>query len=116
MTNDELKLMALKVLEEAARQARLMPVPRSLGLRFALAWLYAAGGGEKWLYDGFWREATRPVGAGSEEGPAAIVRSQTVNACLNGIYRAVGVERTAELQFPEESTGRRAAANDTSAA
>jgi hypothetical protein len=81
---EQLRDKALLALEEAARQSREAPVTRSRALGFALAYLWAYGGGDREMFLWFWRSLT---------DANAIGRSQNVNASLNGIYRAVGARR-----------------------
>ena len=90
---DQLKGKALAALEEAAERAGEAPVRPSHALRFALAFLYAIGDGERWPFDGFWQAVTRGAGSAEQPGAAAIGRSQSANACLNAIYRSVGMLR-----------------------
>jgi hypothetical protein len=96
---DQLKMMALAALEEAAIATGDAPVAPGRALRLALAYLYAQGEGDRWPFDHFWRAVTRGHGEEEQEGAAAIGRSQAANACLNAIYRAVGVERTAAIIY-----------------
>jgi hypothetical protein len=70
------------------------PLPRALGLRFALAYLYATTAGERWLFDEFWKHATSSAGT---DYTSAFARRQSLTACMNGICRAAGMERTPEL-------------------
>ena len=90
---EQLTLKALLALEEAAKRTSDAPVPPSYALRFALAYLYAIGDGERWPFDGFWQAVTRGWREPPQSGVEAIGRWQSANACLNGIYRAVRVER-----------------------
>ena len=90
---DQLKRKALRALEEAAEQTFDAPVQPSHALRFALAFLYALGEGERWPFDRFWEAVTRGWGKPAESGGAGIARAQTANACLNAIYLAVRTTR-----------------------
>lgn len=105
--HDELVTRALLVLEATLYETAKRPVPRSLGLRFTLAYLYAAARCERSCFDGFWREVTddAPCEDGGE-GVKALGRSAGANAYLNGLYRAVGVKRTNDMMFkgPREAT------------
>jgi hypothetical protein len=98
---ERLKVKALLALEEVARQADHEPLSKTRQLRFLLAFLYSLDGGERWPYDQLWREATAPVPKGTTPAAARIGRSQTVNACLNAIYRGVGVERTSTMIYQD---------------
>lgn len=91
-SKEHLTFKALVGLDEAAESSG--PVPPSFALRFALAYLYATSDGERWLYDDFWRAATRQPGS---DFMSAMCRRQTLTACLNGICRAAGSERTPDL-------------------
>ncbi|HWT12315.1 MAG TPA: hypothetical protein VN231_06150 [Allosphingosinicella sp.] len=92
-TSDQLLAKALYALEETLEKCAAAPAPPSGALRFTLAWL-AARGAERRPFDAFWREATRPLAPGEDRGAAAIARVQAATAALNGIYRAVGAERS----------------------
>lgn len=98
--HDELVARALLVLESALYETAQRPVPRTLSLRFTLAYLYAVARCERSCFDGFWREVTddRPC-QGGEEVVKALGRSAGANAYLNGLYRAVGVKRTNNMMF-----------------
>ncbi len=72
--------MALAAIEEAAEQSRGKRIVRTTELRFALAYLWASNGAERWPFDNFWK-------ALADEND--IGRSQGVNAGLNAIRRAV---------------------------
>ena len=97
---DELVTRALLVLEDALNLTSDRPVPRTLALRFTLAYLYAVARRDRDSFDSFWRHTThdQPCQDGTE-GVKALGRSQNANANLNGIYRAVGVKRTNEMMF-----------------
>lgn len=91
-SKEHLTFKALVALDEAAES--LEPVPKSFALRFALAYLYASTDGDRWLFDDFWRTATSTAGP---DYIGAVARRQTLNACLTGICRSVGMERTPDL-------------------
>lgn len=97
---DQLTTRALLVLEAALNETSDAPVPRSLSLRFTLAYLYAVSRGERSSLDGFWRNVTddRPCEDGAER-IRGLGRSQNANAQLNGIYRDVGIKRTNDMMF-----------------
>lgn len=99
-TQADLATRALLVLEAALNDTGKAPVPRTLSLRFTLAYLYAIGGADRGSFDGFWREITddTPCIDGGQ-GVRALGRVQNANASLNGIYRAVGIERTNAMMF-----------------
>jgi hypothetical protein len=110
LATEQLRTKALGVLEEAAIATRAAPVPPGEALRRALAWLHARHGGDRWPYDGFWQAVTRGHGAQEQPGAAAIGRSQSANACLNAIYRSVGVERTADIIYAAATRSRESSA------
>jgi hypothetical protein len=104
--------LALLALDDAAEAALAEPVPRSIELRFLLAFLFHASGADpakRWLYDQFWREATtrRPVTvcfskgllSGDSEVTATIARRTSLQAALNGICREAGCERLPEVEL-----------------
>lgn len=87
--------LALCVLQDVVDQSRAGAVAPSLGLRLALAHLYATGDRRgMWFdrqpYDGFWTEATKQTASGDDA--AAFGRQQHLNAHLAGIARAAGME------------------------
>lgn len=86
---------ALCVLDETYDLAREGAVPPSPGLRLALAFLYAVGGGDPWLYTEFWRIATKETGAG--DGAIGFGRRQHLNSHINAIARTAGMERDVPL-------------------
>jgi hypothetical protein len=94
---EELKLKALLALEEGAMlvdQGKAVP---NFGLRLALAYLYAVGDGERWLFEDYWSGITGKAGKGqASDYLEDVVRGAAVNAALNGIWRSVGVERHVE--------------------
>lgn len=95
-SSEQLKRKALAALEEAALVAEQRPLRPAHTLRFVLAFLYATGAGERWPYDRFWQAVT----SGEEEGGAAAIgRFQTVNACLNAIYRDHRIARPDSLEI-----------------
>lgn len=89
LTCDQLIFKALCVLDDVHAGT-----PAGPGLRFALAYLYAVGNGERWLFDEFWRAAIEP-----ETGNLAtdFGRRQGMTGAMNGICRSVGMERDDEL-------------------
>lgn len=81
---NQLRDKALAAVEEAADRALARPVERTKALGFALAFLWAYGGGERAPFVWFWRA----LGDGND-----IARSQNLNAALNAIRRAAGGAR-----------------------
>ena len=98
--HDELVTRALLVLEAALVETDKRPVPRTLALRFTLAYLYAVARRDRACFDSFWRNVTddRPCQDG-EERLRGLGRSANANADLNGLYRAVGAKRTNDMMF-----------------
>ena len=80
----QLRDKALAALEEAAERSREGPVERTKALGFALAFLWALGGGDRAPFTWFWQSLATPEEIG---------RSQNVHASLNAVYRAVGLVR-----------------------
>ncbi len=92
MTRDDLTRKALLVVEEACADGR---VRQSMGLRFALAYLYAVSGAkDRGPFDRLWRGSTYT----HPHSPhmADICRAQTVTALVNAVYHAVGVYRSVD--------------------
>lgn len=81
---EQLRDRALAALEEAVGEARKRPMRRTKALGFALAYLWAYGGGDRGVFVWFWRSLPHDNDIG---------RSQNLNASLNAIYRAVGLVR-----------------------
>lgn len=103
LSRPALVFKALRVLDEALEQARRGPVAPSLGLRFAIAFLYAVGDRrrehfDREPYDEFWRLATQSD-ANLTEGHnvAGYGRVTTMSANLNGIARAAGMPIEGEV-------------------
>lgn len=99
----QLVFKALCVLTEAMRDAERGKVRPSLGLRFALAYLYAVGERRREWFDRepyveFWQFATKdgaPTrGCQTMSGSA---RGTQMRTCINAIGRAAGVEITADV-------------------
>ena len=112
--HDELVTRALLVLEAALVETQSRPVPRTLALRFTLAYLFGVARKDKACFDDFWRAVTDDASAGDgNDGVRSLGRSATGNASLNGLYRAVGVKRTNEMMFkgPRERTARSTASS-----
>ncbi len=107
---EALVFKALCVLDEAMEQARGGKVLPSLGLRFALAYLYAIGDRRKeWFdrepYDEFWMLATKR--GACDGGTDSVGRFTAMQANINGIARAAGLEMTVTvLHAVGRATGR----------
>ena len=97
LTREALVFKALCILDETMEQARRGRVPSSLGLRFALAFLYAVGDRRgEWFdrqpYDTFWREATqRQEDLTEGHNVDAYGRVMHMTASMNAIARAAGM-------------------------
>ena len=90
---EQLIWRALLAVDEAAARAAEAPVAPTFALRFALAFLHAsAGGGERWMYDAFWRDIQRP---GPLDGRMCSRGTEAMTG-LQGIMRSVGLIPTAE--------------------
>jgi hypothetical protein len=87
----------LIALDEAIDQARMGPVAPTFALRFALAWLYAAGDGRRAPYDAFWRCIRDPLTYAWSEEQRSNMRSTHARTAFHGICRSVGIEPTAAL-------------------
>ena len=75
----QLRKWALDAVDEAAEGAKSKAIERTLGLRFALAFL-ANFTDERWPFDNFWQAIAKPDGK---------VRNAAVVAAQNAIHRAV---------------------------
>lgn len=89
---DQLVMKALCALDEAAEAANAGPVAPSFALRFALAYLFAVGKGERWMHDAFWREMQVPDPADGRMSH----RGTQVYSCLQGVMRNAGIVPTVE--------------------
>ncbi len=93
--SDRLTTKALLALEEVARQADREPVRPSLAVRFALAYLYSVGSGEREPFDRFWLA----LAYGGNDYARQIERGALVSAALSAIYLQAGRERTPAMMF-----------------
>lgn len=82
---EQLRDKALAALEEAAEQSCKAPGQRTKAVAFALAYLWAYAGGDRWPFVSFWRSLAMHNDIG---------RSQNVNASLNAIHRTLGMTRS----------------------
>ncbi|MGP7794745.1 hypothetical protein [Sphingomonas sp. CLY1604] len=89
---EQLLWKALCAVDEAAEEADAGPVRPTFALRFALAYLYACGSGERWMYDAFWREIQAPPLPDGKPSP----RGTMARSGLQGIMRSVGITPTNE--------------------
>ena len=99
---DDLLYLALLALDDVAEAARAGPVPRSIALRFLLAFVHQASGADpdrKWVFDSFWREGTS---LGDRSGSAylrRVARLTAIDSAMNGICHACGWQLTPELEL-----------------
>lgn len=91
MFREQLVLRALAALCEIADECGTRPAPKSLGLRFILAYTFVAAGADpklKWIWNSFWESATalhdpmRPMDD--------YLRGTGARSALSGICREVG--------------------------
>jgi hypothetical protein len=95
LSRDELVWKALLAIDEVAERAEKAPAEKSLFLRFTLAFLYCEGdAGALRVFRDFWRAVTSPV---PEEYTAQVGRLSAITGGLNGVFRAVRVERTVTM-------------------
>lgn len=100
---DQLIRKALIALDEVAERSWTEPVAPSYALRFALAYLYICGKGERWMHDDFWREMQRPNPVDGKQ----CSRRTMVMAAYQGIVRNAGLIPTIEtLQALTTDRGR----------
>ena len=97
VAKERIIFLALCVLEEESDQCIKGPVPKSLGLRLALAYLATVSDKPREWFDEFWHIVTKPRRPGQDIDADGCARSQEANAMMNGICRSVGMERTVEL-------------------
>jgi hypothetical protein len=102
ISDSRLVRLALDALEEALASAREEPVRRTWALRLALAFLASrtrhASRSKRWPFDHYWQAL---------EHPRPNDRSASLNAALNAIYLAVGVQRdTQRVSLFEQRTRR----------
>lgn len=97
VARERIIFLALCVLDEVADKCGKEPIPKSLGLRLALAYLASVSDKPKEWFDEFWETATRSPRPGVDSYADGIARSQTLNMHFNGICRSVGMERTVAL-------------------
>jgi hypothetical protein len=82
---DELRDKALLALEDAVQECRYRRPRPSYAVRFALAYLWAyGGGGDRRPYDDFWRAMRE------RKSPWSF---SAANGCLLGIYVTLGLDR-----------------------
>ena len=87
---EQLMWKALCAVDEAAEEADRGPVRPTFALRFALAYLFTCGDGERWMYDAFWRDIQMPSPIDGKLSP----RGTMARSGLQGIMRSVGLTPT----------------------
>ena len=95
ISREQLIFRALAVLDENVEAAALGVVQPSIGLRFALMYLYAIGRGDRSDHDAFWRAVLDARPAPSEY-IANYTRRTAAQTAMNAIARGVGVDLTAD--------------------
>lgn len=97
-TQEQLTWKALCVVSEATEQARKTAVKPTLGLRFALAYLYAVSSdGDRRCYDGFWKEIQEPHNEVHHPNDSQQRRGTLAQGYMDCICRSVGVYPTFEV-------------------
>lgn len=84
---DQLRDKALLALEEAVQECRYRKPPRTMALRFALAFLWAQQPRSRAPYDAFWQSI----------GAADIWRFSSADQAINLIYQAHRLKRDDEV-------------------
>jgi hypothetical protein len=79
------------VLDEAIDACRGAPIKPSLGLRFALMFLYALSDGDRGSFDEFWRIIQSPED-NQNETAGRYIRATLARTHMTGIARSVGRE------------------------
>lgn len=92
MVRKSLMIRALAALCEIADECGIRPAPKSLGLRFILAYTFVAAGADparKWIWDSFWTHATM---AHDPDRPLdSYIRGTGARSAFNGICREIGL-------------------------
>jgi len=95
---EQLILRALAALCEIADECGKKPAPKSLSLRFLLAYTFVMAGADpkwKWLWDKFWEHTTAPLNPMKPMDD--YLRGSGAMTALNGICRQVGYEPNVDL-------------------
>lgn len=106
---DKLLDLALPALVEIAEGCGKRQYPKSLFLRFTLAWLYHSAGkpDRKWIYDRFWNTVT------SAPNPAKpmddYIRQNGATTCVNGMLHDLGIPPTHDVFVAMRAIAQRAA-------
>lgn len=107
MSRDRLVFMALVALDEVADRAGTRPIEAGFEVRLLLAFLYAAGNGERWLFDSFWRECRRADEPGWRADQSRYCRATALRSAWRGIARSVGAPETVEFDHKVRDAWRR---------
>lgn len=94
---DKLLDLALPALVEIAEGCGRRQYPRSLFLRFTLAWLYHAAGKpeRKWVYDKFWSIVTSPLNPSRPMDDG--LRFTGATSCINGMLHDLDIPPTHDV-------------------
>lgn len=111
-TREQLLCKALLALEDVCVTCARDPAPKSLMLRFILAWLYQESGAHpsnRWIFDSFWQAVTRPrATADHDRFVDDYCRTTSARSALSGICREVGY--VADVDFTQMMADARRAA------
>ena len=104
MINDEqdgdyLTRLALLTLEKAAHETQKGIVARTWGIRLALTYLNRFAMVKESSCAEFWKAIVNPHSAQASETVANICRGNSTSACLKGIYRQAGVQRSPDMMY-----------------
>lgn len=88
---DTLIFKALVALDEIADQAGAEPVEPSYAVRFTLAWLYAAGNGDRSVLDGFFQTMRDPMTWTDLESKRAYMRTTKLRSGVKGAMHTLGL-------------------------
>ena len=96
MFREPLVLRALAALSEIADGCGAAPAPKSLSLRFILAYTFVAAGADpklKWIWNSFWEHATTRTAQPMDD----YIRGTGARSALNGICREIGYPTDADF-------------------
>ena len=91
MFREQLVLRALAALCEIADECGTRPAPKTLSLRFLLAYTFVAAGADprsKWIWDSFWEHSTAPFD--SRRPLDSYIRGTGARGAFAGICREIG--------------------------
>jgi hypothetical protein len=98
-TKEQLAFKALVVLSEAAEQCHVAPIRPSVGIRFALAYLYAVSERhDRAFHDTFWEVVQDAQQAAYSHEMGNYLRYTQAWSTMRGVARAAGIELTAEME------------------